>query len=127
MINKIKSEFDLNGDDICGDIYDTMIAECYYLYIGVPSDDESNMAEFQGTELGSYFSVLENSDIERSADANDDKEVNMSDAVIIMQSQANPDKYKLSPIGKIKGDVSDTGDGITPKDAQAIQKKLLGL
>lgn len=127
LINKIKSEFDLNGDGICGDIYDTMIAECYYLYIGVPADDEAEKAEFMEHKLDTYYSVLEKTDVERSGDANDDQEVTMADAVMIMQSYANPDKYKMTAIGKFKGDICNTGDGITPKDAQAIQKKLLGL
>ena len=71
--------------------------------------------------------MLEKTDVERSGDANDDQEVTMADAVMIMQSYANPDKYKMTAIGKFKGDICNTGDGITPKDAQAIQKKLLGL
>lgn len=51
----------------------------------------------------------------------------MSDAVAIMQSLANPDKYKLSDQGRYNADVYDAGDGITANDANTIQKYLLGL
>ena len=53
--------------------------------------------------------------------------------MIILQSIANPDKYgekangygRLTALGKLNGDMN--GDGLTVGDAQAIQKKLLGL
>ena len=60
-------------------------------------------------------------------DANNDGDVNMADAVIIMQSLANPNKYTLSAQGEANGDVSGNNDGITNKDALAIQKYKLGL
>ena len=59
-------------------------------------------------------------------DANLDKEVNMADAVLIMQSIANPDKYSLSLQGQQNGDVDLSGD-ITNKDALAIQQYKLNL
>lgn len=58
-------------------------------------------------------------------DANCDNEVNMADAVLIMQSVSNPNKYCLSPIGIKNGDLD--GNGITNYDALAIQKMLLKL
>ena len=66
-------------------------------------------------------------------DANCDDQVDLSDAVMIMQALANPNKYgidgtaehHLTEQGKINGDMD--GDGITVGDAQAIQRKLLGL
>jgi endoglucanase len=60
-------------------------------------------------------------------DANVDGEVSMADAVIIMQSLANPDKYTLSEQGKKNGDVNGGGNGITNADALAIQKYMLKL
>ena len=68
-------------------------------------------------------------------DANCDSDVNMSDAVIIMQSLANPaqygvngtDKNHITEQGKINGDIAGNNDGITNADALAVQKKLLGL
>ena len=66
-------------------------------------------------------------------DANCDGQVDLSDAVMIMQALANPNKYgidgtaerHLTEQGQINGDID--GDGITVGDAQAIQMKLLGL
>ena len=65
-------------------------------------------------------------------DANCDEEVNLADAVLIMQSIANPDKYGpgmelgITPQGELNGDVSENGNGLTNKDALAIQKFKLG-
>ncbi|MBP3310039.1 MAG: cellulase family glycosylhydrolase [Ruminococcus sp.] len=60
-------------------------------------------------------------------DANCDGEVNMADAVLVMQTLANPDKYSLTDKGGLNADVSGGNDGITNKDALAIQKFKLGL
>ena len=60
-------------------------------------------------------------------DANCDGKVNLADAVLVMQYKANPSKYELSEQGAKNGDVADTGDGITNKDALLIQQFLLGL
>lgn len=54
-------------------------------------------------------------------DADNDGSVNINDAVFIMQSIANPDKYQLSAEGKVNADVVDNGGGITNADALAIQ------
>ena len=54
-------------------------------------------------------------------DANLDGKVRMADAVLIMQSLSNPNEYKLEPQGVINADVVGNGDGITSKDALAIQ------
>ena len=53
-------------------------------------------------------------------DANVDGKVTVADATAILQSIANQDKYALKPQGKINADVVD-GDGVTSKDALAIQ------
>ena len=54
-------------------------------------------------------------------DANENGDVNISDAVLIMQSIANPDEFKITDQGKINGDVVDNGGGVTNVDALAIQ------
>ncbi|MDE6091909.1 MAG: hypothetical protein K2G14_02295, partial [Ruminococcus sp.] len=54
-------------------------------------------------------------------DANEDNKVNISDAVLIMQSIANPEEFKISAQGKLNGDVVDNGGGLTNIDALAIQ------
>ena len=54
-------------------------------------------------------------------DADESGDVGINDAVLIMQSIANPDKYKISEQGRINADVVDNGGGITNADALAIQ------
>ncbi|MBP5434007.1 hypothetical protein [Ruminococcus sp.] len=66
-------------------------------------------------------------------DANCDEQVDMADAVLIMQALANPDRYGrngkdnryITELGVLNGDMD--GNGLTVGDAQAIQLKLLGL
>ncbi len=58
-------------------------------------------------------------------DTNCDAQMDMADAVLIMQALANPNKYSISAQGSFNADLN--GDGITVGDAQAIQTKLLGL
>ena len=60
-----------------------------------------------------------------AGDANLDGIVNMGDAVLIMQSLANPDTYHLTDQGLANADVYKNGSGITGHDAVAIQKFLL--
>lgn len=66
-------------------------------------------------------------------DANYDGSVNLADAVLIMQSIANPDRYGLgrdggiTEQGYINADVTGDNDGVTVMDAQFIQRYCLGL
>ena len=66
-------------------------------------------------------------------DANNDTSVNMADAVMVMQSLANPDVYGIgkpdgiTEQGMFNADICDTGDGVTLSDAETIQLRLLGL
>ena len=62
-----------------------------------------------------------NSDKILYGDANCDKEVSLADAVLIMQSLANPEGFKLTEQGKNNADIVNRGDGITTNDALAIQ------
>ena len=64
---------------------------------------------------------------ETAGDANGDGIIDMADAVLIMQSLANPDKYMIAAENALNADVSGRGNGITTSDALAIQKYLLGL
>lgn len=63
----------------------------------------------------------------KPGDANCDGEINLSDAVLIMQSLANPSKYKLNPEQSANADCAGNGDGVTNLDALAIQKYTLKL
>nr|AEV59370.1 scaffoldin C [Ruminococcus flavefaciens] len=68
-------------------------------------------------------------------DVNCDGTVDMGDAVLIMQSLANPNKYGLNGSdskhiteqGKLSGDVDEEVKGLTSNDALKIQKYLLKL
>ena len=55
-------------------------------------------------------------------DANLDGNVTVADAVAILQYIGNKDKYALDEEAKANADCYDPGDGITGKDALAIQK-----
>ena len=67
-------------------------------------------------------------------DANCDGAVDMADAVLIMQSLSNPDKYgvngtdskHITQKGIELGDVYENGSGLSTKDALSIQNFLLG-
>ena len=73
--------------------------------------------------------------VKLAGDANCDNTVDMSDAVLIMQSIANPDKYgingsvasRITAQGKVNGDVYQPGSDITSNDALSIQKFRLNL
>lgn len=54
-------------------------------------------------------------------DSNNDKSVTIADAVLIMQSLANADEYKLTAQGMANADVVGN-DGVTNKDALVIQQ-----
>lgn len=68
-------------------------------------------------------------------DANCNGEVDLSDAVLIMQYLSNPSKYgekgsdkgHMTEQGKINADVAGKGDGVTNLDALAIQRYQLKL
>ena len=70
-----------------------------------------------------------------AGDANCDGKVDISDAVIIMQSISNPSKYSvigtdpshMTKAGQLNADVNNHGDGMTNKDALTIQKYALQL
>ena len=67
-------------------------------------------------------------------DANCDNTVDMADAVLIMQSISNPNRYgingsesnRITEQGQLNGDVDDSSKGITSRDALRIQEYLLG-
>ncbi len=91
--------------------------------------DISDLMDLSKYELKNVAASSENI----KGDANCDGQVDLSDAVMIMQALANPNKYgiegtaehHLSEQGKLNGDMN--GDGLTVGDAQSIQRKLLGL
>ena len=88
-------------------------------------------ASYENSSL-SFADVTANINAESTliGDANLDGKVTVADATAILQAVANKDKFELKAQGKLNGDVVDNGDGITAKDALAIQMvdaKLLKL
>ena len=123
-----RTKCDVNGDGKYGDTYDMLLMECYMLLknddiFNTNANEEFNISE----EYTSSFALLNDIDIERNGDANLDSGMDMGDVVLIMQSQANPDKYELTDKGKFNADLYETGSGITVNDALQVQKELLGL
>lgn len=67
-------------------------------------------------------------------DANNDGKISIGDAVLILQYCANKDKYgvngyaddRITPQGEKNADCFEPGSDITPKDALAVQLKLVG-
>nr|AEV59154.1 scaffoldin C [Ruminococcus flavefaciens] len=112
---------------------------------GVPNTNVSVGASQNGSPVrygtsltNGSVTVTGGSAVTLRGDANCDKEVNMADAVLIMQSQANPDVYGLGKAdgitatgaanADVAGGTSDKGgDGVTNADAAAIQEYKLGL
>lgn len=121
-----RTKCDINGDGKAGDIYDMLLIQCYIL---LDNDDTFNANAYEDYQISrkykSSFELLNDIDIDRNGDANLDGSMDMGDVVLIMQSQANPDKYELTNKGKFNADISDTGNGITVGDAKGIQDRLL--
>ena len=120
--------------------------DIYYL---LPNDDISiyeclDIAKNIVNDIGIYPCYMSPAEVNQSdlsnlidvfnslkGDANCDGEINMADAVLIMQAVTNPDEYG---VGKDKGitvqgsfnsDVCNPGSGVTLSDALAIQRQLL--
>lgn len=60
-------------------------------------------------------------------DANNDGELSVADAAAIMQYLGNKEQFPLSGQGAANADCFNTGDGITTKDATAVQRYLSGM
>ena len=117
----INSSRDFNRNGTSGDIYDIFFAQIYVL---LKEDEESGnkTEEHTDTQPGSSIDpyILE-------GDVNCDGTVDMADAVLIMQYLSNPNKYQLTDIGRLNGDIDGKSNGITLTDVLAIQNRLLNL
>lgn len=132
--NNLSENCDFNGDGVSSDIYDITAIQLYIVkYIDEPDNFDESYKEYKESlsvssenvfESLSYednVSILLSLDTERSGDANNDENVNIADAVLIMQSISNPDEYALTTKAQFNADVYNTGDGITSSDALQIQ------
>ncbi len=137
------------------EIMDTSVANPLYIMKGTGKNDKSYLTSFKivnDEEMGDVTPIPD-SDIKETnsenntdytitikgavsvkyGDANNDGQISLADAVLIMQSIANPDKYgekgtdpnHITAEGKKNGDVAGGGDGITNADALAIQQFML--
>lgn len=102
-------------------------------FIGFDFDNTTGTTVNEPTEVTTTTTSITTLPAVLKGDANCDEQVDLADAVMIMQSLANPNKYgingtaehHLTEQGKLNGDMD--GDGLTVGDALAIQRKLLGL
>lgn len=130
-------EFGVNGKDGVDVIFNNVNPVDY------PEAFIVNTHEFDSTKAGTYtikvkctddyksdYTVMNNiitfevtvSDFsDLIGDANENGDVNISDAVLIMQAIANPEEYKISKQGQLNADVYNRGDGITCNDALVLQ------
>ena len=90
------------------------------------------------SEIASVFipqSQPDDPEVTVYGDANCDGKVLLNDAVLIMQAIGNPDEYgvggtnenAMTAQGNANSDVSGNGDGLTNKDALAVQRYILKL
>ena len=88
---------------------------------------ETTTSETTTTVTETVTTTEPKTEVTLCGDANCDGKVDVSDAVLIMQTLSNPSKYQLTEQGKANADCSGDGDGVTNSDALAIQKFMLSL
>ena len=117
-----------NNKDI---VFDTEIPAAEYIELIFELYEKTGIAGGKLSPYENEADVLSEESIEYfsniKGDANDDGELNLADAVMIMQSVCNPKYSVFTPQGKYNADVTGDYDGITNKDALTIQRQLLGL
>nr|AEV58490.1 scaffoldin C [Ruminococcus flavefaciens] len=114
-----------DGSGVMNDAFD-----CGYLKDGVkvnfnvkPNAGSVTIGSEETTTPPATTTTTENKPgVSLRGDANLDNKVSVADAVAILQSIANKDKYALKPQGAVNGDVEGNNDGITGADALRIQK-----
>ncbi len=112
--------FAFEGCDILNDVY----------YTGTEEEWNAITIEINNKPIGKaniHFNYKKNEQNKNymPGDVNCDGKILLNDAVLVLQYLGNPDTYKLTEDGLANADVSNTGDGITNKDALAIQKYIL--
>jgi len=139
----LDTDFDIDGNGYSGDIYDIFLAQQFVFKYAYEHDGTGETRSDYATKLLKEYNkkhendtetiskqeinYLAGLDVKRSGDANGDGTKNLADAVMIMQTVTNPDKYELSDWGEFNADVNGTGDGVTQMDACKIQRELLGI
>ena len=128
--NNIKYESELHFDD-------TKCIQIHFFDSGI-TDEYEKMQKLidikEDTGFVTTYGILESEisigSVENTlpeptltGDSNEDGEVSIADAILIMQSLVNPDEYSLTPQGIANADIN--GDGITTLDALLIQEMLV--
>ena len=91
-----------------------------------PSKTTTTTAKATTTTTSTTTAVTSTTDKNyKAGDANCDGTVELADAILIMQSLANPNKYVITEQGKLNGDVDKSTTGLTSNDALKIQEFLL--
>lgn len=88
---------------------------------------KGSTAEAYAEKYNRKFVEIATGSLPLYGDANCSGIVDLSDAVLIMQTLSNPSKYKLTDEGRKNADCSGSGDGVTNMDALAVQKYMLKL
>ncbi len=136
-----RPSFEIEGDAVeITPVEDYTTMNYYYTVKGVKAGKSNVTFSFLPADSTSprvlTFTVSSSaSEADVYGDANCDKEVNMADAVMIMQALANPSKYgengsdekHITSQGIINADVYENGGGMTNMDALSVQKYLLKL
>ncbi|MBR5683173.1 MAG: leucine-rich repeat protein [Ruminococcus sp.] len=103
---------------------------------GTPFDGEIDKIYcYNNSTAMKLYNIYELEFLDTMGDVNEDGQVDMADAVLIMQALANPNKYGLNGTdprhitenGVRNGDVDQDSPGLTPNDALRIQEYLLGM
>ncbi len=116
--NIMKDEFEVTGED---EVIPYSIDVSNASKVRITSSSNYSQYAMGNISIDSSQKPDPSSNVTLFGDTNEDKKVSISDAVLIMQSIANPDEFKITEQGKTNADVVDNGNGITNMDALAIQ------
>ena len=124
----------LKGYDLFGIFMDEMLTPGYVMNIDLREGDKVNGVGYidPATDSITLYDLEIVSYAGEKGDANGDGKVELADAILIMQSLANPNKYSLDGTddhhlterGRFHADLD--GNGLTADDALEIQLHLLG-
>ena len=136
LSNKLEKVADVNGDGLIDSKDDEMILD--HINGKKPLDEylttTTTTANTTTTKTSSTTATtVSKPSVTKEGDTNCDGKVDLADAILIMQSLANPNKYGIGgtadkPLtyqGKINGDVDKSTEGLTANDALRIQEYLL--
>ena len=101
--------------------------------LGTDSLGKADLYGFKGSTAEAYaekngltFTEIQ-SVSEKLGDANCDGNVELADAIFIMQVLSNPNRYTITELGRANADVDKSTVGLTANDALFIQEYLLHL